>query len=162
MAKGIKKVVEEVVEEVIEDVIEDVEEKVVIKPKRKLTEAQLENLKKGRELGKLKLKEHAQNKHNEYVEKVKVETVVKNAKKEAKVASIDELKKVADSYELRKRIDSIDDKITSFFEETYNRRKNKEKGGISKAVKEQLPVIINEAFVERKMKNEHNPYYGKV
>ena len=159
MVKKSKIVIDEVIErEHPSGDIIPVEEDKTTKPKRQMSEAQAEALKRGREAGVLKKKQLGEL----TTEKKKIETVVASVKKEAKVASIEELKKVADTYEIRKKIDSIDDKMSSFFNETYERRKNKEKGGISKAVKEQLPVIISEAFVERKMKKEHNPYYGKV
>lgn len=171
MAKGVKKVKEAIIEEpevVTEEVDDDVEEiveepvKVIVKPKRKLTEAQLENLRKGRELGKLKLKEHAQKKHTDYVEKVKIEKAVKTAKEETKTRSIEDLKKVADTYELRKKIDTIDEKLSHYLDEKKERRKMKDGGEIQKTVKQQLPNLVNNALMKDKMNGEYNMYLGRI
>lgn len=166
MAKGIKKIIKEEVEQEPDleeetQEVEEVEEKPV-KPKRKLTEAQLENLKKGRELGKLKLKEHAQKKHEDYVEKVKIESAVKNAKQETKTRSIEDLKKVADTYELKKKIDTIDEKLSSYLEEKKERRKMKETTSVDKSVKEHLPKVVNNMMMKQKIQQEYNPFIGLV
>ena len=164
MARGIKKKIEEPEEmEEPEEIQEEVEEQVQhIKTKKVMSEKQLEALRKGRELGKLKLKEHAQKKHVEHVEKVKVETAVKQAKQETKTRCIEDLKKVADTYELRKKIDTIDEKLSSYLEEKKERRKMKETSSIDKSVKTQLPRAVNEAMMKQKLQNEYNPFIGLV
>jgi hypothetical protein len=151
------------------------------KPKKVLTEKQLQALAEGRKKGveKLKQKGETTRKQTEVVKRIK------ELKKEAKVENTQQLEKIADASQVRlivenlnNRFDafhnkfesldnnfrSIDENFRGYLTDKQKRHEEKKSRVIQETVKRELPRAVNDVYLNHKLKKEqsNNPFLGLV
>lgn len=159
------------------EIIEDemvLQEKPEGKPKRKLSEKQLEALARGRQLGVQKLKQKGNitrqvNESNKQLQKMKIEE---------KISDIEEIKKINDLNYIRKsteelmdrfntiseNINKVDSRFSGYLNEREERKKMKDNNLIQKTIKQELPKTMSDMMYKTKMEKEisNNPFYGRI
>ncbi len=179
-----KKVVAEELEEELEEeeqVASPVIQEKIQKPKKKLSEKQLQALAEGRKRGveKLKQKGEMTRKEQDVVKRVK------EIKKQVKIEKTQDLEKYADVSQVRhivenlnsrfdafnNRFESLDNNFKSIDENfrgflTEKQKKQEEKKGriLQDTIKKELPRAVNEVYLNEKLKKEqyNNPFWGRV
>jgi len=144
------------------------------KPKRKLTDKQLEALARGRQRGVEKLKEKgkitkAVQESNKQLEKIK---------NEEKLETVEDIKKLNDLNYIRKtneeliskfnsvydNISRVENRFNTYLQDREERKKMKDNQVIQKTVRQELPKTVNDMMYKTKLEKEmmNNPFYGRL
>lgn len=153
-----------------ETAVED--EEPVVKPKKKLTEKQIEALTAGRNKG-LELKKQSKEittEKNEILTKVK--EMKTQDKLQGKKEAVEDLKKYVESAELRKHVadlnskfDSISTQFNSYLTEKQQRKLDKQNNVLETTVRDAVPRAVSKLIYEDRLRSEqgkYNPYMGRV
>lgn len=151
------------------------------KPKKKLSEKQLQALAEGRKRGVEKLKQKGEiTRKNQDVQKR-----VKEIKKQTQIEKTEELEKFADVSQVRQIVEklnnrfdefhnkfssldnnfrSIDENFRGFLTEKQKRQEEKKSRIVQETVKRELPRAVNDVYLQEKLKKEqnNNPFWGRV
>lgn len=146
----------------------------VNKPKKVLSEKQLQALALGRQKGMEKLKQSGE------ITKQKKEVVnrVKQIKQEEKIDTVQELSRYADASNIKKYVEdlsgkfdnihskfqNIDSKFDSYLTERQQRLKDKQNRVLEETVKKELPRAMNDIYLKEKISKElsRNPLMNRV
>lgn len=144
----------------------------VVKPKKKLTEKQIEALTAGRNKG-LELKKQSKEittEKNEILTKVK--EMKTQDKLQGKKEAVEDLKRYVESAELRKHVadlnskfDSISTQFNSYLTEKQQRKLDKQNNVLENTVRDAVPRAVSKLIYEDKLRSEqgkYNPYMGRV
>lgn len=158
-----------------EDYEDEIEQKIEpVKPKKKLTEKQLEALANGRKKGLELLK-----KSGEMTQKNKeVYKQAKQLQEQEKIKKVEELSKYADVSvvrqsvenlnnkfnEIHSKFESIDNRFSSYLTDREKRKQLKEQNLVEKTIKKELPNTMASIMMKDRIDKElsNNPFFGRV
>ena len=161
----------------------------VIKPKKKLSEKQIEALRLGRELGQKKLQEINKAKNNMLLKRVKA--VAYNAHRHEDKYPKDQPEYIEEEEEkqtpppartnvirketnrddfdtkinsIMERFEKMDSTFTNYINDKQTRRKEKDMMNMEKTIQQELPKAVNKMYLQQNIQRElqNNPFLGKV
>lgn len=154
--------------------VQKVKKELPPKPKKVLTQKQLDALARGRQLGVERLRQKGTITRQQQA----VQKDIKELKQQERIQNAEELSKYADISYVRKTVDdlnnkflniyskfeNIDGKFSNFLTEKEQRKKEKDSRIVEETIKKELPRAVNDIYFKQKLNRElsNNPFLGRV